>query len=580
MAQINHCIEVERPSKLVVILHGYSSGTESIMGLVGLAQQTFPDADIYYPDLPLRRWYCTMPMEAMTNAVFQWLDQRCSEIPYTDIILVGHSCGGLLARKLVLAAWGEADDVTPACARPWAGSISRLVFLAAINRGWSISSALSRFDSLLWSGGALINSTLFGGKATIFQLQKGTPFLVATRLQWLKLMRDVPEARVTVVQLLGTVDDLVSPDDSVDYVADFALRHGDQQLHFFMLELPRTGHLNATQVSDPESAVERERAGLIRIAMHADEATLIANGHAIRREHLEDTLPPPPDAEVTDVVFVMHGIRDRGFWTKKIARKIRELGGDKVRCQTRSYGYFPMAPFLFRSYRLDKVRWFMDAVTEARSMFPDAAFSFVGHSNGTYLLAAALRHYRGISFKSVVFAGSVVRRDFDWPSLMRHDAGRPPRVQRLWNYVATQDWVVAIFPKGLQPLRYFDLGSAGHDGFADALSVAGLHEVRFVKGTHAAGIQETQWDEIARFILHGTPPDIQNTDYSQRRSRFVSFLGHLSSPIVGVVSIALIAIIATLFYFSITAATGLSGSMFMAGLALFLLFALAILTWV
>lgn len=258
---------------------------------------------------------------------------------------------------------------------------------------------------------------------------------------------------------------------------------------------------------------------------------------------------PPPDPNIENVVFVIHGIRDKGFWTKKIARKIREFGADgSVRCITRTYGYFPMAPFVFRIFRREKVEWLMDLYAEAHAQFPAAKFSYVGHSNGTYLAAAALRDYPDTTFESIVFAGSVVRRDYDWPALARPQGQEKTlRVRRMWNFVATADWVVALFPKGLEPIRLFDLGGAGHDGFASKPADIPFYEIRFVRGTHSAGIRESQWDEIAHFVLEGTPPQATNPDYANRQNHFICALGQISSELL-----AAALAIATIIFFYLT----------------------------
>jgi hypothetical protein len=72
----------------------------------------------------------------------------------------------------------------------------------------------------------------------------------------------------------------------------------------------------------------------------------------------------------------------------------------------------------------------------------------------------------------------------------------------LLNLVATNDRVVAFFPKGLQPLRIFDLGSAGHDGFRASV----VTNSKYVVGEHNAGIGEEVWQDIARFIVTGQKP--------------------------------------------------------------------------
>lgn len=248
---------------------------------------------------------------------------------------------------------------------------------------------------------------------------------------------------------------------------------------------------------------------------------------------MADNLPPEPDPSVTDVVFVIHGIRDKGFWTQKIGRHIKmEAKGRKFASWTESYGYFAMAPFIFKTVRQRKVEWLMDRYAEARARYPRATFHYVGHSNGTYLCAKALGgdrkpvDYPAARFGHVVFAGSVVRRDYDWRSLIR--PGDTPRVGKVLNYVATRDWVVALFPKGMQPWRYFNLGSAGHDGFVQS-SVAGpVHEVRYIVGNHGAGHEEPHWNDIARFIVSGQAPAPKPPDYSSIQSGFWRAMGHAS----------------------------------------------------
>ena len=103
-----------------------------------------------------------------------------------------------------------------------------------------------------------------------------------------------------------------------------------------------------------------------------------------------------------------------------------------------------MLPFILPWVRQEKVEWLMDEYVGAKARYPNASFSYVGHSNGTYLLARALRDYPAVRFRNVLFAGSVVRRDYRWDQAIR--AGQ---VICVVNMVATSDWVVAIFPSGL-----------------------------------------------------------------------------------------------------------------------------------
>ncbi len=72
------------------------------------------------------------------------------------------------------------------------------------------------------------------------------------------------------------------------------------------------------------------------------------------------------------------------------------------------------------------------------------------------------------------------------------------------NYVASADWVVALFPKAFQTLESLDIGSGGHDGF----SWLAKHQIKYIKGGHSAALKEQLWDAIAQFIVHGDVHEI------------------------------------------------------------------------
>jgi pimeloyl-ACP methyl ester carboxylesterase len=346
-------------------------------------------------------------------------------------------------------------------------------------------------------------------------------------------MRDQATTSLFSVQLVGTLDDLVPLADAVDFDVELS---GDRK-SFWLLELPYTNHMNARNmvppVHDLEQAgesppVTRWRRFVAALTKSPDELGAVA----IPRDHLADALPPEPNLNVRDVVFVMHGMRDKGFWTQKVARQIKLFANEAktdIRSMTASYGYLAMLPFTLPWVRRRKVEWLMDRYTETKAQYPNADLSYVGHSNGTYLAAAALRDYPAARFKRIVFAGSVVPRDYDWASLCGSSGAKdePPRVQQILNYVATADWVVALFPKGFEPFRrWIGLGSAGHSGFDQfrRKTTGALQEVHYVRGGHGAGVEESQWDDIARFIVDGTPPPVGDRDYAGRQSFWVRYL--------------------------------------------------------
>ncbi len=224
----------------------------------------------------------------------------------------------------------------------------------------------------------------------------------------------------------------------------------------------------------------------------------------------EIQIPPEhkADEQVENVVFVVHGIRDQGFWTKRIARRIQRVARQQKQnyvAITSSYGYFPMWPFLFSYFkRQTNVHWLMDQYTMALAKNPNAKISFVGHSNGTYLLASALKNYPSCRFERVVFAASVIPTSFPWDKMLANG-----RIKAIRNFVATSDWVVAIFPGAYEQLGISDLGKSGSEGFKPHLPV---DQYQWISGSHDAAIKELYWQSIAEFIVNGSSaavPDLK-----------------------------------------------------------------------
>jgi len=544
---------------LVVLLHAYARGAADLAAVEGAVRATWPEAEIYCPDFPATIFSLADPNDIVAgliegiDRVVEGAEHR--NAPITDIVLVGHSLGALLARKLYVVACGETPEAPfePAyralaertrrpldAPRSWAGRVSRIVLLAGMNRGWRISHHLSLGHAPLWWIGAGIGHLihLFSGRwPLIFSIRRGAEFITELRIQWLFMRRRAAEigagaaqdgtappkpGMALTVQLLGSRDDMVAPEDNVDLVSG-----GD----FVYLDVPHSGHADVIEMDDPQFGEGRKRVFLRALAESSE---------ALQREAVipSDERFAEPDPNIRKVVFVIHGIRDEGYWTHKIARRVKERAGDdraEWATETSSYGYFPMLPFLFPWYRRRKVEWLMDQYAEALARYPNAAFSYVGHSNGTYLLAKALELYPCCRFEHVVFAGSVVHRRYDWQRLQR---STPPQVRAVLNFVASRDWVVAFFAKFFQSLGLQDLGSAGHDGFAVEEPVPGLYQVEYLAGGHGTGVREAVWDFIAEFVVTGRVNLQAIPGRVGERSEVIALLG-LFPPLVWLVILAL-----------------------------------------
>ena len=463
---------------------------------------------------------------------------------YDEVILIGHSVGALLVRKMFVFGRGETPDApfeVPATAhqpRPasaWTERVTRIVLLAGMNRGWQITHHLTRGSAVLVWTGAVFAAALHlitERRLLIFAVRRGAPFITQLRLQWLAMLRSGDPAgdrEPLVVQLLGTVDDLVAPEDNVDLLTGRS---------FVFFDAPQSGHMSildmqtATDPAGAEPSAPSLRRNLLKKVLETSPDVL-------RRESAlaSELSQYEPKDHVTDVVFVIHGIRDAGYWTQRIARKVKEVAREPreqarvFETETSTYGYFPMLPFLLPWKRRAKVEWLMDEYTENLARYPNARFSYVGHSHGTYLVAKALEEYPACRFRHVVFAGSVVRRAYDWGRFLKSPPGVAPRVEKILNYVATGDWVVAIFPGLFEFLPVQDLGSAGHQGFIAPSSC----NIEYVRGQHSAALKEEHWSAIARFIVDGTVP---HGPLDRRQSTITRLAGY-AAPLVWLSIIAL-----------------------------------------
>jgi alpha-beta hydrolase superfamily lysophospholipase len=491
------------------------------------------------PDLPLNMLSLSDPLGIARDLVYligqhiRHANKRGEK--YDEIILIGHSIGGLLARQVYIIAYQEAEQRVANVSvengdepgGAWAEKVTRIVLLAGMNRGWSISEHMNLRRAILMKIGAAIGQIVLsvtGKRLLIFQVRRGAPFITQLRLDWIAMearARQRGQQFAMTIQLLGSIDDLVSPDDNLDLVSG---------RNFIYLDVPESGH--ETVIEMDETKEGKARREVLVHALSESEDRLRSTTFTPADEGL-----PSARENISDVIFVIHGIRDTGYWTHKIARRVQEFGEGRSKppkiyaSETSTYGYFAMFPFLLPARRREKVEWLMDQFTEAKALYPNAKFSFVAHSNGTYLLAKALSDYPSCKFEHVVFAGSVVRRKYDWKLMLKQG-----KVKAVLNYVATTDWVVAWFPGAVEMVRLQDLGSAGHNGFnqiksEDSGTNQQLYQRRYVPGGHGAAIQENMWSDIAYFILHGAPPARGTPALARHRSWWV-VLGGWMAPVI------------------------------------------------
>jgi predicted esterase len=497
---------------LVVVLHGMT-GRGTLEPMLSVVRRHYPGADLLAPVYTRYFTSTVSNLDAyeLSNAIEHTIHEAYQRRKYERIILVGYSMGALVARKVLLWAYGEEDDRIGAKGpREWVTRVERVVSLAGMSRGWSIDPAPGKMPWYrylsYWAGEKFARLT--GTGKLILSMQRGAPFVADSRVQWIALAR---KAKLPpVVHLLGDRDDIVSIDDSRDLAA---------ASNVVFVTLADTDHqdivegLGTAPRDDDVSAYSARRRAIDQaIGGALDGPAMSPDAHPAPVQCPKKPPGKPDPRFATRIVYIMHGIRDYADWADAIrAASAEGLKDSRTVTVPAKYGWFPMIPFLLYYDRHKNVRWFMDAYTGHLADLPCLKrVDFMGHSNGTYILASALQHYRTLKVDRVYFAGSVVPKHYPWLALHEGD-----RVKQVDNVVASGDWVVAIFPRlfeqiaewiGAKPTTgVLDLGSAGFRGFEDGSDPRGrIRNIAYTRGGHGAGVDvsdKAKLDALVGFVL-------------------------------------------------------------------------------
>jgi hypothetical protein len=258
---------------LVVLLHAYRRTPKSLQRVAEVVREEYERSDIYAPKLPVDL-FSWSDADEIALSIVDYLAGRPEINSYRSIILVGHSLGAVIARKVWALAHGATSVATVdlGAARKWANIIDRIVLLAAINRGWMISSALDPLARLLWTLGTAwgnICRHVLRREPIIFAFRRGAPFLTAVRLQCLAVASALLDSLPITVQLLGTADDYVAPTDNLD------LATGQE---FYYMEVAEATHGGIIDLDEGEGSLGA--LARFRLALKGDSQSLGENSLA------------------------------------------------------------------------------------------------------------------------------------------------------------------------------------------------------------------------------------------------------------------------------------------------------------
>ena len=182
--------------ELAIVLHGPHGSPEEMQGVSKAIEERSEDMDILAPILPYGGFFGlfgTTSVEQIVRDVVEEIDKTLANREsqgdggaYERLILLGYSCGAVIARKIAIVVHGETAEAPfvkdlKGLERPWAGNIERIILLAGMSRGWAPEIARDWLQSTFWALGSwycAIFAMLGLPVPTLYAMRQGQPFIV------------------------------------------------------------------------------------------------------------------------------------------------------------------------------------------------------------------------------------------------------------------------------------------------------------------------------------------------------------------------------------------------------------------
>jgi pimeloyl-ACP methyl ester carboxylesterase len=127
---------------------------------------------------------------------------------------------------------------------------------------------------------------------------------------------------------------------------------------------------------------------------------------------------PNDKPNITEVVLLIHGIRDFAEWQDMVSTVLAEIPTTEI-CPLK-YGRFDAFRFWFpiwtREAPVTKLLW---RIRAARDRLPTPQLSVIAHSFGTYAIGKILRENPDIRLHRLILCGAILPSDFRWDQIRR-----------------------------------------------------------------------------------------------------------------------------------------------------------------
>lgn len=200
----------------------------------------------------------------------------------------------------------------------------------------------------------------------------------------------------------------------------------------------------------------------------------------IEQSHVEGSRR---ESEIRELIFVIHGIRDRARWQSRVKRLLEEIDGVKV--IPIRYGYFDLLRFWFPFWtRRGPIERTRVEIQIGRNTYRAERYSIIAHSFGTYAVSQVISDTRDLVLHRLVLCGSILDRAYPWELIK----GRI--TDRIVNDYGTRD----IWPLMARKLSW-GYGDTGRYGFGGALVQDRSHNLRHSDFFDEAFV-ETYWKPL------------------------------------------------------------------------------------